>query len=160
MILGDCVMGGVTWWSEEEIPVSTLHLGYHFKPSPSASTSQSRYQVPRGPGGSQIPAQFPGVPQAPWGQLWFFIFACPMYLLALISFTGKGAGPGNLSLRLATDPNWNPALGSHLGVHCISDAKPTGAAYPACEWRYDACASPCFQTCRDPQAASCQDVPR
>ncbi|KAF7462432.1 hypothetical protein GHT09_012530 [Marmota monax] len=40
------------------------------------------------------------------------------------------------------------------------DAKSLGAAYPICEWRYDACASPCFQTCRDPQAASCQDVPR
>eukprot|EP00071_Canis_lupus_P030061 XP_022263618.1 otogelin isoform X6 [Canis lupus familiaris] len=40
------------------------------------------------------------------------------------------------------------------------DAKPSGAAYPICEWRYDACTSPCFQTCRDPQAASCRDVPR
>ncbi|KAM5224319.1 otogelin isoform 3-T3 [Hipposideros larvatus] len=40
------------------------------------------------------------------------------------------------------------------------DAKSSGTAYPICEWRYDACASPCFQTCRDPQAASCQDVPR
>ncbi|XP_053780390.1 otogelin [Desmodus rotundus] len=42
----------------------------------------------------------------------------------------------------------------------LLDAKPSGAAYPICEWRYDACASPCFRTCRDPQAASCQDVPR
>ncbi|XP_012412723.1 otogelin [Trichechus manatus latirostris] len=42
----------------------------------------------------------------------------------------------------------------------LLDAKPSGAAYPVCEWHYDACASPCFQTCRDPQAASCQDVPR
>nr|KAF6438519.1 otogelin [Molossus molossus] len=42
----------------------------------------------------------------------------------------------------------------------LLDAKPSGAAYPICEWRYDACASPCFQTCRDPGAASCQDVPR
>uniref|UniRef100_A0A452VGL5 Otogelin n=1 Tax=Ursus maritimus TaxID=29073 RepID=A0A452VGL5_URSMA len=42
----------------------------------------------------------------------------------------------------------------------LLDAKPSGAAYPICEWRYDACASPCFQTCRDPQAASCRDVPR
>lgn len=40
------------------------------------------------------------------------------------------------------------------------DAKPLGAAYGICEWHYDACASPCFQTCRDPQAASCRDVPR
>ncbi|EHB10913.1 Otogelin [Heterocephalus glaber] len=42
----------------------------------------------------------------------------------------------------------------------LLDAKPLGAAYPICEWRYDACASPCFQTCRDPGAARCQDVPR
>ncbi|XP_061002589.1 otogelin isoform X9 [Dama dama] len=40
------------------------------------------------------------------------------------------------------------------------DAKPSGAAYPTCEWHYDACASPCFQTCRDPRAAGCRDVPR
>ncbi|XP_004635011.2 otogelin [Octodon degus] len=42
----------------------------------------------------------------------------------------------------------------------LLDAKPLVAAYPVCEWRYDACASPCFQTCRDPGAARCQDVPR
>ncbi|XP_040114192.1 otogelin [Oryx dammah] len=42
----------------------------------------------------------------------------------------------------------------------LLDAKPSGAAYSTCEWHYDACASPCFQTCRDPQAAGCQDVPR
>ncbi|EPQ18362.1 Otogelin [Myotis brandtii] len=46
------------------------------------------------------------------------------------------------------------------GAANFPDAKPSGAAYPICEWRYDACASPCFQTCRDPRAASCQDVPR
>uniref|UniRef100_A0A8C6RKH3 Otogelin n=1 Tax=Nannospalax galili TaxID=1026970 RepID=A0A8C6RKH3_NANGA len=42
----------------------------------------------------------------------------------------------------------------------LLDTKPSGATYPICEWHYEACASPCFQTCRDPQAASCQDVPR
>ncbi|KAF5918888.1 hypothetical protein HPG69_005929, partial [Diceros bicornis minor] len=42
----------------------------------------------------------------------------------------------------------------------LLDARPSGAAYPTCEWRYDACASPCFQTCQDPRAASCQDMPR
>ncbi|XP_052508940.1 otogelin [Budorcas taxicolor] len=42
----------------------------------------------------------------------------------------------------------------------LLDAKPSGAAYSTCEWHYDACASPCFQTCRDPRAAGCQDVPR
>ncbi|EQB79130.1 otogelin, partial [Camelus ferus] len=42
----------------------------------------------------------------------------------------------------------------------LLDAKPSGAVYSTFEWHYDACASPCFQTCRDPRAASCQDVPR
>uniref|UniRef100_A0A8C6FPV5 Otogelin n=1 Tax=Moschus moschiferus TaxID=68415 RepID=A0A8C6FPV5_MOSMO len=42
----------------------------------------------------------------------------------------------------------------------LLDAKPSGPAYPTCEWHYDACASPCFQTCRDPRAAGCRDVPR
>lgn len=46
------------------------------------------------------------------------------------------------------------------GRVAFPDARPSGVAYPACEWRYDACASPCFQTCRDPWAASCRDVPR
>lgn len=58
--------------------------------------------------------------------------------------------------------SWHPvslSLGA-LGRVTCPDAKPLGAAYPICEWRYDACASPCFQTCRDPQAASCRDVPR
>ncbi|XP_067151614.1 otogelin [Apteryx mantelli] len=30
----------------------------------------------------------------------------------------------------------------------------------ACEWRYDACTSPCFKTCRDPLAKNCQAVPK
>ncbi|ELK18837.1 Otogelin [Pteropus alecto] len=42
----------------------------------------------------------------------------------------------------------------------LLDAKPLGSSYPICEWHYDACASPCFQTCRDPWATSCRDVPR
>ncbi|XP_072477507.1 otogelin [Notamacropus eugenii] len=42
----------------------------------------------------------------------------------------------------------------------LTDTRSPGTAYPACEWRYDACTSPCFQTCRDPQGASCQEVPR
>ncbi|NXH38065.1 OTOG protein, partial [Dicaeum eximium] len=29
-----------------------------------------------------------------------------------------------------------------------------------CEWRYDACTSPCFKTCRDPLGKSCQTVPK
>lgn len=47
-----------------------------------------------------------------------------------------------------------------LGLGAFPDAKPSGVAYPTCEWHYDACASPCFQTCRDPRAAGCRDVPR
>ncbi|XP_033371147.1 otogelin isoform X3 [Parus major] len=29
-----------------------------------------------------------------------------------------------------------------------------------CEWRYDACTSPCFRTCRDPLGKNCQTVPK
>ncbi|KFO54614.1 Otogelin, partial [Corvus brachyrhynchos] len=29
-----------------------------------------------------------------------------------------------------------------------------------CEWRYDACTSPCFRTCRDPLGKNCQMVPK
>ncbi|XP_010118204.1 PREDICTED: otogelin, partial [Chlamydotis macqueenii] len=29
-----------------------------------------------------------------------------------------------------------------------------------CEWRYDACTSPCFKTCRDPLGKNCQAVPK
>ncbi|NWS36559.1 OTOG protein, partial [Polioptila caerulea] len=29
-----------------------------------------------------------------------------------------------------------------------------------CEWRYDACTSPCFKTCRDPWGKNCQTVPK
>ncbi|XP_021575161.1 otogelin [Carlito syrichta] len=74
------------------------------------------------------------------------------------------AKPGSFLFALG------PALALRLYEHTeafrqgtlfrLLDAKPLGAAYPMCEWRYDACASPCFQTCRDPRAASCQDVPR
>ncbi|NXY40656.1 OTOG protein, partial [Ceuthmochares aereus] len=30
----------------------------------------------------------------------------------------------------------------------------------ACEWRYDACTSPCFKTCRNPLGKNCQAVPK
>ncbi|OXB80498.1 UNVERIFIED_CONTAM: hypothetical protein H355_016288 [Colinus virginianus] len=30
----------------------------------------------------------------------------------------------------------------------------------ACEWHYDACASPCFKTCRDPLGKNCQTLPK
>ncbi|XP_030878151.1 otogelin [Leptonychotes weddellii] len=63
-----------------------------------------------------------------------------------------------------------PTLGLQLYEHTevfrrgtffrLLDAQPSGAAYPLCEWHYDACAGPCFRTCRDPRATSCRDVPR
>ncbi|XP_049636632.1 otogelin [Suncus etruscus] len=83
-------------------------------------------------------------------------------LVALESLAEPGAflhvaGPGpTVSLQLYQH---SEAFRQATLFHLL-DAKPSGVAYPACEWRYDACASPCFQTCRDPQAASCQDVPR
>ncbi|XP_044537742.1 otogelin [Gracilinanus agilis] len=42
----------------------------------------------------------------------------------------------------------------------LVDTRSPGTAYPSCEWHYDACASPCFRTCRDPQGARCWEVPR
>ncbi|XP_074131877.1 otogelin [Sminthopsis crassicaudata] len=42
----------------------------------------------------------------------------------------------------------------------LVDTRSLGTSYSTCEWRYDACASPCFQTCRDPQGVSCWEVPR
>ncbi|ELW70757.1 Otogelin [Tupaia chinensis] len=83
--------------------------------------------------------------------------------------------PGLVALESLAQPSsflsgLGPALALRLYEHSeafrratlfrLLDAKPSGAAYPTCEWRYDACASPCFQTCRDPQAANCRDVPR
>ncbi|XP_040844365.1 otogelin [Ochotona curzoniae] len=74
------------------------------------------------------------------------------------------AKPG--SFLMVAGPTLNLRLYEHTEafrwgtLFRLLDAKPSGAAYPTCEWHYDACASPCFQTCRDPRAASCQDVPR
>ncbi|XP_023442452.2 otogelin [Dasypus novemcinctus] len=78
------------------------------------------------------------------------------------------AEPG--SFLYVSGPALTPTLALRLSEHSevfrrgtlfrLVDAKPSGAAYPTCEWHYDACASPCFQTCRDPWAASCRDVPR
>lgn len=43
---------------------------------------------------------------------------------------------------------------------CFSDAKYKLISRSACEWHYDACASPCFKTCRDPLGQNCQAVPK
>uniref|UniRef100_A0A674KEL8 Otogelin n=1 Tax=Terrapene triunguis TaxID=2587831 RepID=A0A674KEL8_9SAUR len=42
----------------------------------------------------------------------------------------------------------------------LVDAKFKFPAHSTCEWRYDACTSPCFKTCRDPLGQNCQDVPK
>ncbi|NXE62639.1 OTOG protein, partial [Calcarius ornatus] len=43
---------------------------------------------------------------------------------------------------------------------CFSDVKFKLLSHSTCEWRYDACTSPCFKTCRDPLAKNCQTVPK
>ncbi|NXG58899.1 OTOG protein, partial [Hemiprocne comata] len=45
-----------------------------------------------------------------------------------------------------------------IGLGCFSDIKFLSRS--ACEWHYDACASPCFKTCRDPLGKVCQAVPK
>ncbi|XP_075044607.1 otogelin [Mixophyes fleayi] len=42
----------------------------------------------------------------------------------------------------------------------LSDAKSRVILRSTCEWRYDACASACFRTCRDPEGEHCQNVPK
>ncbi|NWX61013.1 OTOG protein, partial [Promerops cafer] len=43
---------------------------------------------------------------------------------------------------------------------CFSDVKFKLLSRSTCEWRYDACTSPCFKTCRDPLGKNCQTVPK
>ncbi|NWV08573.1 OTOG protein, partial [Ptilonorhynchus violaceus] len=47
-----------------------------------------------------------------------------------------------------------------VDVHCFSDVKFNFLSRSTCEWRYDACTSPCFKTCRDPLGKNCQTVPK
>uniref|UniRef100_A0A452ISK9 Otogelin n=1 Tax=Gopherus agassizii TaxID=38772 RepID=A0A452ISK9_9SAUR len=42
----------------------------------------------------------------------------------------------------------------------LVDAKFKFPAHSTCEWRYDACTSPCFKTCRNPLGQNCQDIPK
>ncbi|NXO33542.1 OTOG protein, partial [Locustella ochotensis] len=43
---------------------------------------------------------------------------------------------------------------------CFLDVKFKLLSHSTCEWRYDACTSPCFKTCRDPLGKNCQTVPK
>ncbi|XP_074192196.1 otogelin isoform X1 [Rhinolophus sinicus] len=81
-------------------------------------------------------------------------------LVALESLAEPGSFLCVSGPMLALRPYQHTELFRRGTLFHLLDAKSSGTAYPICEWRYDACASPCFQTCRDPQAASCQDVPR
>ncbi|KAH0503615.1 Otogelin [Microtus ochrogaster] len=81
-------------------------------------------------------------------------------LVALESLAKPGSFLHSSGLELALRPYEHTEAFRGGALFRLLDAKPLGAAYPICEWHYDACASPCFQTCRDPWAASCQDVPR
>ncbi|NWY35990.1 OTOG protein, partial [Sylvia atricapilla] len=47
-----------------------------------------------------------------------------------------------------------------VGLCCFSDVKFKLLSRSTCEWRYDACTSPCFKTCRDPLGKNCQTVPK
>ncbi|XP_073514042.1 otogelin [Phyllobates terribilis] len=45
-------------------------------------------------------------------------------------------------------------------LYRISDSKLHVMPRPTCEWRYDACSSACYQTCRDPAGDRCHSIPR
>ncbi|NXC51901.1 OTOG protein, partial [Aleadryas rufinucha] len=47
-----------------------------------------------------------------------------------------------------------------VDLSCFSDVKFKFLSRSTCEWRYDACTSPCFKTCRDPLGKNCQTVPK
>ncbi|XP_044126433.1 otogelin [Bufo gargarizans] len=42
----------------------------------------------------------------------------------------------------------------------LSDSKLRVVLRSSCEWRYDACSSACYRTCRDPAGERCNGVPR
>ncbi|XP_075182586.1 otogelin [Anomaloglossus baeobatrachus] len=45
-------------------------------------------------------------------------------------------------------------------LYRISDSKLFVKPRSTCEWRYDACSSACYQTCRDPTGQRCHSIPR
>nr|XP_014268017.1 otogelin [Maylandia zebra] len=42
----------------------------------------------------------------------------------------------------------------------LSGPNPDAPPAPRCQWRYDACVSPCFKTCSDPFAEACITIPQ
>ncbi|NXW74070.1 OTOG protein, partial [Hirundo rustica] len=52
------------------------------------------------------------------------------------------------------------ALFKLVDLCLFSDDKFKLLSRSTCEWRYDACTSPCFKTCRDPLGKNCQTVPK
>lgn len=53
-------------------------------------------------------------------------------------------------------------LTKHLiSIVCFwSGPNPDTPPAPRCQWRYDACVSPCFKTCSDPFAEACITIPQ
>ncbi|XP_062919170.1 otogelin-like protein [Mobula hypostoma] len=47
----------------------------------------------------------------------------------------------------------------HATLLQLADAKTLSPAHSTCEWQYEACASPCVRTCRDPTGKICQALP-
>ncbi|XP_069624287.1 otogelin [Ranitomeya imitator] len=45
-------------------------------------------------------------------------------------------------------------------LYRISDSKLHVMTRSTCEWRYDACSSACYRTCRDPTGDHCHSIPR
>ncbi|XP_072237255.1 otogelin [Leuresthes tenuis] len=42
----------------------------------------------------------------------------------------------------------------------LTGTGPDAPPGPRCQWRYDACLSPCFKTCSDPSAEACATIPQ
>ncbi|XP_041445566.1 otogelin [Xenopus laevis] len=42
----------------------------------------------------------------------------------------------------------------------LAESNSRTGSRPICEWRYDACGSACFRSCRDPLGEYCRDVPK
>ncbi|KAK9410053.1 otogelin-like [Crotalus adamanteus] len=73
---------------------------------------------------------------------------------------------GDALTFMLTSPLYKPkAHDPHLAFRLstlfkLVDSKFKFLSRSTCEWRYDACSSPCFKTCRDPLAKHCQTVPK
>lgn len=146
-------------YGETEAPASSLAT-LQSPPPPDCSVASPHTMFPgpspKGPLGTNPNSQEYSFPLG-WLLFYFIHFSC---MRTFVSFTGqRGEGlTWDYLCALELAPILSQSQDS--GWVTFPDAKPSGAGYPICEWRYDACTSPCFQTCRDPQAASCRDVPR